>query len=115
MSEWFDGHFAVVRHTQGRGSVSGEVRALDVITYDAAAKTYTWYSVDNQSGTGLGKGAISGDTLSVVWDVPVKGKTYKVRGTLKGLGSDKFAWTQEYSEDGKAWKAYFHSTDTKSK
>jgi len=31
------------------------------------------------------------------------------------LGTDRFAWTQEYSEDGRTWKAYFHSTDTRTK
>ena len=115
VTEWFEGRFAVVRHGQGKGSVSGESRSLDVLTYDAAAKGYTWYGIDNQGSTGLGKGSITGDTLTMVWDVPSKGKTYKVRGTLKGLGTDKFTWTQEYSEDGKTWKAYLHSTDTRAK
>ena len=90
-------------------------RHPDRPTYDAVAKTYTWYSIDNQGTSGLGKGSIAGDTLTMTWEVPVKGKTYKIRGTLKGLGTDKFIWTQEYTEDGKTWKAYFHSTDTKSK
>ena len=31
------------------------------------------------------------------------------------LGTDRFAWTQKYSEDGRTWKAYFHSTDTRTK
>src|SRR3972149_3426840 len=33
-SEWFSGNFAVVRHLDGKGSVSGESRGLDVIAYD---------------------------------------------------------------------------------
>src|SRR5262249_6026385 len=114
-SEWFDGRFAVVRRLEGKCSTSGDIRALDSLTYDAAVRRYTWYSVDNQGSTGLGTGSIAGDTLTMVWEMPAKGKVYKVRGTLKGLGGDKFDWTQEYSEDGKTWKAYFHSTDTKSK
>jgi hypothetical protein len=115
VTEWFDGHFAIVRHGQSKGSVTGESRSLDVLAYDPAAKGYTWYGIDNQGSTGLGKGSINGDTLTMVWDMPLNGKIYKVRGMLKGLGTDKFAWSQEYSEDGKTWKAYFHSTDTRTK
>jgi len=114
-SEWFSGNFAVVRHLDGKGSVSGESRGLDVIAYDGAAKTYTWYWVDNQGSTGLAKTAISGDVLTAVWETQAKGKTYKSRGTLKGLGSDRLTWAQEYSEDGTVWKAFFHSTDTRVK
>ena len=114
VTEWFDGHFAVVGHVQGRGSVSGESRSLTVLAHDAATG-YTWYSSTIKVSRGLGKGSISGDTMTMAWDMPLKGKTYKMRGTLKGLGTDKFTWTQEYSEDGKTWKAFFHSTDTRTK
>lgn len=114
-SEWFSGNFAVVRHAEGKGSVSGESRALDVITYDATAKTYTWYAIGSTGWTGLSKSEISGDILIVISDVQVKGKTYKNRGTLKGLGSDRLTFVAEYSVDGKAWTPYFHSTDTRVK
>jgi hypothetical protein len=114
-SEWFPGRFAIVRHVEGKGSVAGDVRSLDVITYDAPAKAYTWYGIDNLGTTALGKGQVTGDTLTVVWETAVKGKPYKIRGTLKGLGADRLTWVSEYSENGKVWKAYFRSTDTKSK
>ena len=115
VSEWFSGNFAVVRHAEGKGSVSGENRALDVIAYDATAKTYTWYAIDSAGWTGLAKSEISGDVLTVVWDVQLKGKTYKTRGILKGLGSDRLTFVGEYSADGKTWTPYFHSTDTRVK
>jgi hypothetical protein len=57
--------------------------------------------------------SISGDVLTAVWHAAVKGKIYRLRGTLKGLGTDKFTYMSEYSEDGKTWKAFFHSTDTR--
>lgn len=113
VSEWFPGNFAVVRHAKGKGSVSGESRALDVIAYDATAKSYTWYGIDSAGWTGLAKTDISGDTLTVVWDVEAKGKTYKARGALKGLGTDRLTFVSEYSTDGKAWTPYFHSSDTR--
>ena len=115
LSEWFAGGFAVVRHVDGKSSQSGEVHSLEVISYDTAARAYTWYSIDNRGVSLLGKTSIAGNTLTAVWEFGVKGKTYQVRGTLKGLGSDKLTWIQEYSEDGKTWKTYFRSTDTRVK
>lgn len=115
-TEWYPGNFAVVRHVNGRGSVSGEYRGLDIIAYDGTAKTHMWYGVDNQAGSGGNKVSISGDVLTVAYpEQQVKGKTYKFRGTLKGLGSDRLTWVSEYSEDGKTWKVSFHSTDTRAK
>lgn len=114
-SEWFPGKFAVVRHVAGKGSVSGASLAMDVIAYDATAKAYTWYGIDNMSWTGLAKAEISGDVLTVVWDVQAKGKTYQSKGTLKGLGSDRLTFVGEYSADGKTWTPFFHSTDTRVK
>ena len=115
-SEWFSGNFAVVRHTDEKYSVSGEIHGLDVIAYDRTAKSFTWYDVDNQGGGGdLAKASISGDVLTAVWEFQAKGKTYKIRGTLKGLGSDRLTWVQEYSEDGTVWKTFVHSTDTRVK
>lgn len=114
-SEWFSGNFAVVRHVDGKSSVIGEIRSLDVIAYDAAAKTYTWYSIGSLGGTTFGKAAIVDDALTVVWETQVKEKPYKVRGTLKGLSSDRLNWVAEYSEDGQTWTPYFQSTDTRVK
>ena len=87
-----------------------------MIAYDGTAKTYTWYAVDNQGWTSLAKASISGDLLTAVWEgQSAKGKTYQIRGTLKGLGSDRLTYAQEYSEDGTVWKTYLHSTDTRVK
>lgn len=115
-AEWFSGNFAVVRHADGRGSVSGEFHGLGVIAYDGSAKTYTGYAVNNM-GTNFffDNGSISGDVMTASWETKVNGKTYKFRGTLKGLGSDKNTFIEEYSEDGKTWKTFVHSTLTRVK
>jgi hypothetical protein len=115
-SEWFTGNFAVVRHRDEKSSVSGEIHSLDVITYDRREKTYTWYAVNSQGGGGhLSKASISDDVLTMTSEFQAKGKTYKIRYTLKGLGGDRLAFVGEYSEDGTTWKAYLHSTDTRVK
>jgi hypothetical protein len=42
-------------------------------------------------------------------------QAYKIRGTMMGLGTDHLSWVQEYSEDGKVWTEYFHSSGTRVK
>jgi hypothetical protein len=114
-SEWFPGNFAVVRHLEETYSVSGESRGLNVVAYDSSAKTYTWYVVNSMGFTALGKATILGDVWTALIEMPVNGKTYKYRGTLRGLGSDKMTYVAEYSEDGKVWKELSRSTDTRMK
>jgi hypothetical protein len=114
-SEWFPGNFAVVRHLESKGTVTGESAGLEVVTYDGGAKAYTWYGIDSTGWTAIAKGSITKDVLSVAWPASVKGKTYKIRGKLAGLGSDKLVWSMEFSEDGKTWKAACKATDTRVK
>jgi len=115
-AEWFGGKAAVVRHADQKGSVSGEIVQLEVLTYDSAAKIYTWYWVDGTgSYTSLAKGSVSKDVLRVRWSAVANGKTYKVRATVKGLGSDKVASAVDYSEDGKAWKPLCVGSETRIK
>jgi hypothetical protein len=114
-SEWFPGKFAVVRHLESKGTVTGESVGLEILTYDSQAKAYTWYGVDSFGWNGTAKGSIAKDVLTVTWPATVKGKAYKVRGILKGLGSDKLLWTMEYSGDGKTWKAACTATDIRVK
>jgi len=110
-SEWFAGGFAVVRHVDEKGSITADFHALDVITYDASAKMYTWYNVDNQGWSGLLKGTFSGDAFTIAWEAQAKGKPYKLRGMAKWLGPDTLTYVSEYSEDGTIWKPLSRSTD----
>jgi hypothetical protein len=114
-SSWYDGQFAVIRHVEGVSSTLGKIRSIDIIAYDREAKNYTWYGIDSTGDTGMGRVSIEGDVLISYWDANVKGKPYKLRGTLKGLGSDNLTWVTEYSEDSKTWTPYFRSTDVRVK
>ncbi len=114
-SEWFPGNFAVIRRGESKGSVTGESVGLEVVTYDQTAKAYTWYGVDSTGWTGFATGSIKGDALRVTWKAQGKDKAHTVRATLAGLGKDKLDWTVEYSKDGKTWKTFCKSTDTRVK
>jgi len=112
-SEWYPGKFAVVRHIENKGSITGESIGLEIVSYDAGAKVHTWYAIDSLGWNALGKGSITKDVLRATFPAYANGKPYKLRATLKGLGSDKLIFTVEYSEDGKAWKVACTATDTR--
>jgi hypothetical protein len=110
-SDWFPGGFAVVRHLDGTKSSSGEYHGLQILTHDHVSKDYPWHWFDNSGSAGLSRVSISDDGLIETPESTAKGKTYKVRGKMTGLGTDKISWVQEYSEDGKTWTPYYHSVD----
>jgi len=43
--------------------------------------------------------SISDNELSATSVVMVQGKTYTIRSTITGLGSDRLSYVQEYSEE----------------
>jgi hypothetical protein len=113
--EWFTGNFAVVAHIEEKGSVSGESVGMYLFAYDRGTKQYGWYMVDSTGEATFATGSISKDVLRFTWPISDKGKSYKGRGTLRGLGSDKHTWSSEYSADGKTWKAWCQVTYTRVK
>lgn len=112
-SEWFPGQFAVVRRLEEKDSTGVEAKSMNVIAYDKEAASYTWYGINSLGGTYSNKVEITGDALIMKSTAQEKGKTYQIRGTLTGLGTDKLTYVQEYSEDGTVWKHLAHSTDTR--
>ena len=114
-NEWFPGKFAVVRHIEQKGSVTGDSVGLEIVAYDASARAHTWYGIDSMGWSGFGKGSIKKDVLRTTFRYLVKEKPYQVRATVKGLGSDRLDFTLEYSEDGKAWKVACTAIDTRVK
>ncbi len=114
-NEWFPGKFAVVRHMEQKGSLTGDAVGMEIVSYDPGARVHTWYGIDSLGWNGLGKGSITKDVLRTTFRFHVKEKTYQVRATVKGLGSDRLAFTLEWSEDGKSWKVACTATDTRVK
>ncbi len=113
--EWYRGKFAVITHGVNKKKLSGEEHWLNVITYDADAKSYTWYSMDSSGWNGLSKATFTGDSFSAEWSVSANGKIYKDRSTYSGIGTNKRTYLEEYSEDGVTWTPFIRLTNTKVK
>jgi hypothetical protein len=114
-AEWYPGGFAVVRHVEGKGSVTGSVVGMDVFAYDPMARTHTWYGIDATGFTGLGTMSVEGEKLLVTWKAKVDGKTYTVRGTGTGFGTDRLTFVVDFSSDGKTWLPACRYVDTRVK
>jgi hypothetical protein len=112
---WSAGGLAVERHLDGTKSLSGEEHELQVLTYDPVKKGYFSHQSDNHGGAAAQRVSISDNVLTATTLATAQGKVYTIRGTMTGLGTDSLIYVQEYSEDGKSWTPYFHSTATRVK
>jgi hypothetical protein len=112
---WRAGGFAVARSLDGTDSLWGEDHELQVLTYDPVAKDYPSHWFNNHGGSGVYRVSIADNVLTATSVAVAQGKVYKIRGTMRGLGTDQISYVQDYSEDGRVWTEYFHSTGTKVK
>jgi hypothetical protein len=113
---WSSGGFAVERHLDGRKGRNGEEHELQVLTYDPVKKEYFSHQSDGHGGSpSVQRVSISDNVLTATTLATAQGKVYTIRATMTGLGTDRLSYVQEYSEDGKLWTPYFHSTATRVK
>ncbi|HXO34711.1 MAG TPA: hypothetical protein VN901_20410 [Candidatus Acidoferrales bacterium] len=85
------GHFAVVRRLDGTKSLSGEDHELQVLTHDRMAQGYFSNRFNNHGGSGVYRVSISDNELSATSVAMVQGKTYTIRDTMTGLGTDRIS------------------------
>jgi hypothetical protein len=65
--EWFPGGFFLVHHVDARMGDT-EVKALEVIGYNAAGETYTTRSYDNHGGSSAYQGILSDRSWTIFGD-----------------------------------------------
>lgn len=114
--EWFQGGFAVVCKSEGKGP-QGEIKSVGIMGYSTEEKTYTYYGIDSNGmmPTSVAKGTVSGDTWTYTDESKYGGQLVKSRYTIKQLSpaSYSFMWEMQ-GPDGK-WMALMQGTTTKDK
>lgn len=97
--EWFEGKFAVVCRSQGKGP-SGPTRGLGIMSYSAAEKVYLYYGVENNpmAMTTVPRGTVEGDTWTYVDESKMGDQTVKSRYVIKQV--DKKSYTFKYEMQG---------------
>lgn len=112
--EWFEGGFAVVCRSEGKGPM-GPTKGLGIMSYSAEEKAYTYYGVDNSPMVmaSVPRGTVQGDTWVYDDEAKMGGKSVKSRFTMK-VGSPTsytFKW-EMLGEDG-SWKPITEGKATK--
>ena len=81
----------MVRRLDGTKSLSGEDHELQVLTHDRMAQGYFSNRFNNHGGSGVYRVSISDNELSATSVAMEQGKTYTIRDTMTGLGTDRIS------------------------
>ena len=112
--EWFEGHYSVVCHSEGK-MPTGPSKSIGILGYSAEEKVYTYYGVDNTNMTmaSVPKGTVHGDTWTYTDEGMMGGKKVKTRVTIKELSPTTYTFRIEaQGPDGK-WAQMMESKNTK--
>ena len=113
--EWFEGRFAVVCHTKGKGP-TGPTRGLGIMSYNAQEKAYLYYGVENNpmAMTTVPRGTVEGDTWTYLDESRMGDKVLKSRYVIKQV--DKKSYTFKYEMQGPdgQWKTVVEGKNTRS-
>jgi len=114
--EWFDGHFAVICHSEGK-SPMGSFKGLGILSYSPEEKVYTYYSVDNAGMTmaTVPHGTVQGNTWTYTDDSMMGGKKVKSRVTIKEESPTAYTFTMEMQGPDGKWMPMMASKNTKTK
>lgn len=111
--EWFDGGFAVVCRSQGKGP-TGPMKGIGMMGYNVDEKVYTYYAVDNSpmNMASVPKGTISGQTWTYTDEAMMGGKKIKSRFVLNLASPTSYTFKWDMDEGGK-WTTIMEGTATK--
>jgi Protein of unknown function (DUF1579) len=110
----FAGGFHVVCNLEG--SMGGKAyREMATFGYDAEAKAYTWYDIDNTGMNGLAHGSLENGSWAFVFEMKAGGKPMRVRVVLAEKSPDSFENTAQVSFDSRPWEAMLRATFNRTK
>jgi hypothetical protein len=112
--EWFEGKFAIVCHSEGKGPM-GPMKGIGILSYNAEENVYTYYGVDNSgmSMTTVPRGSVQGDTWTYTDESMMGGKKIKSRYVIKELSPTAYTYKWELQGDGGQWMTVMEGKSTK--
>jgi hypothetical protein len=115
--EWYEGRFAVVCRSEGKGPM-GPTKGLGILGYSPEEKVYTYYGTDSSGTmtmTSVPRGTVKGDTWTFTDESMMGGQKVKSRVTLKEVSPTAYTFVMEIQgADGK-WMTLMESKQTKTK
>jgi hypothetical protein len=114
--EWFEGHFAVVCHTEEK-SPGSPGKSMHIFGYSAEEKVYTYYGIYSwgETITTVPRGTLQGDTWIYNSEHIMDGKKVKLRNTITEISptEQRFKFDKQ-TPDGK-WETIAEGKRTKTK
>ena len=112
--EWFEGKFAVVCHSTGKGPM-GPMKSVGIMSYNPTEKVYTYYGLESsgEAMTSVPRGTIDGDTWTYLDESKMGDVIMKSRYIIKTLSADTYSvkWGMQ-GEDG-TWNTVFEGKSTR--
>lgn len=112
--EWFEGHFAVVCHTEGSGPM-GETKGLSIMSYSNEEKVYTYYGTDSSgmSMTTVPRGKVTGDEWVYDDEMTMGGMKIKNRYTMNLVSQTRYTFRWQIVDDKGEWATVMEGTARK--
>jgi hypothetical protein len=112
--EWFEGHFSVICHSQGK-MPTGPTKSIGILGYSPEEKVYTYYGVDNTNMTmaSVPKGTVQGKTWVYNDEGMMGGKKVKTRVTIKELSPTTYSFAMDMQGPDGKWLPIMESKNTK--
>jgi hypothetical protein len=113
--EWFEGKFAVVCRTQGKGPM-GPTRGLGIMGYSAEEKAYVYYGLENNpmTMTTVPRGTVEGDTWTYSDESKMGDKVVKSRYVIKQIDKKSYTFKFEMQGPDGQWKTIVEGKSTRS-
>jgi hypothetical protein len=102
--QWFEGKFAVVCRTEGKGPM-GPMKGLGIMSYHGEEKVYTYYGLDNSgmTMTSIARGTVQGSTWTYTDESMMGGKKIKGRYTMQEVSPTSYTFKWEMQDDAGKW------------
>ena len=112
--DWFQGHFSVVCHSEGK-MPAGPSKSIGILGYSPEEKVYTYYGVDNTNMTmaSVPKGTLQGKTWVYNDEGMMGGKKFKTRVTIKETSPTEYSFAMEMQGPDGKWMPMMESKNTK--
>lgn len=110
--EWFAGGYQVVCHDTGKSSM-GTTHSMNILSYNADDKMYSYYGIDSMGMAEGAKGNVDGNNWVYTSDSKMGGKTFHGRYSMDTSSPGSYTFKYETSEDGQKWSTMMEGKSTK--
>lgn len=115
--EWYEGRFAVICRSEGKGPM-GLSKGLGILGYSPEEKVYTYYGTESSGMmvmTTVPKGTVQGDTWTFTDESMMGGQKVKSRVTMKEVSPTSYTFLMELQGPDGKWMPVIESKHTKVK